>query len=70
MGNTVGIPSFELPEYDRVDPRNSADSYVYMKVTGDPRILGDPMPPLGLAPQLTDQQRDLLRQWIEQGANP
>jgi hypothetical protein len=70
LGNVVGIPSFEVPEYDRVERGNPEESYVYMKVVGDPRILGDSMPPLGLAPELSDEQRDLLYRWIQQGANP
>jgi len=70
LGNVFGIPSSEVPEYDRVDPRNPDDSYVYMKVTADSRIMGDSMPPLDLALPLSSQQRDLLRRWIEQGANP
>lgn len=70
FGNTVGVASAEQPGFDRIDPGNPDDSYVYMKVTADFRISGDPMPPQGLAPGLTGQQIDLLRQWIEQGANP
>ena len=70
LGNVLGVASSEVPEFDRVDPRNPTDSYVYMKVTADSRILGDSMPPLGLASPLSNQQLDLLREWIEQGANP
>lgn len=70
LDNVLGVASFEKPEFDRVERFNPTDSYVYMKVTGDLRIGGDSMPPLGLAPPLTDQQIDLLRQWIEQGALP
>lgn len=70
LGNVVGVASAEKPEFDRVEPWNPTDSYVYMKATGDLRISGDPMPPLNLAPPLTDQQLELLRQWIEQGALP
>lgn len=70
LGNVVAVGSSEKPEFDRVEPWNPTDSYVYMKVTGDLRIAGDPMPPQNLAPDLTDQQIELLRQWIEQGALP
>lgn len=70
LGNVVGVASAERPDFDRVEPRNPTDSYVYMKVTGDLRIGGDPMPPQNLAPPLNAQQLELLRQWIEQGALP
>jgi hypothetical protein len=70
LGNVVGVASAERPDFDRVEPRNPTDSYVYMKVTGDLRIGGDQMPPQNLAPPLTAQQLELLRQWIEQGALP
>lgn len=70
LGNVVGVASAERPDFDRVEPRNPTDSYVYMKVAGDLRIGGDPMPPQNLAPPLTAQQLELLRQWIEQGALP
>ena len=68
MANIVGVPSAEVPEYERIDPFNPADSYLYMKVTGDPRILGDQMP--ALAPPLSGPKIRLLEDWIEQGANP
>lgn len=68
MSYTVGVPSLEVPSFSRVAPRNAQDSYIYMKITGDPRILGDPMPASG--PSLSDQSIDLLRSWIDQGALP
>jgi hypothetical protein len=70
LGNVVGVASAEKPEFDLVEPWNPTDSYVYMKAIGDLRIGGDPMPPQGLAPPLTDQQLEMLRQWIEEGALP
>jgi hypothetical protein len=64
--NLVGVPSTELPAFLRVDPGDAADSYLFMKLAGDRRIAGDPMPlvgdPLGLA------ELDSIRQWIESGA--
>lgn len=68
LNNLVGVPSSERSSFDRIEPFDPQNSYVYMKVTADPRILGDPMPPLG--PPLADQQIDLLHDWIEQGAIP
>lgn len=68
MSYTVGVPSLELPAFERVTPFNADDSYVYMKVTGDPRILGDEMPASG--GPLSSQSIEVLRNWIEQGALP
>lgn len=68
MANIVSVPSAEVPAYDRIDPFDPADSYLYMKVTGDPRILGDQMPALG--PPLSGPKIRLLEDWIGQGANP
>ena len=67
LGNLRDVPSSEMPAYDRVDPFNPDDSYLYMKVTADSRISGDPMPASGSP--LSTGQLDLLRRWIEQGAN-
>ena len=66
-GNIVGIPSAEVPSFLRVEPFNAVDSYLYMKLVGDPRIEGDPMPLFG--GPLTGGQLTLIRDWIGQGAN-
>lgn len=66
LANIVGVPSFEVPQYDRIDPFNPSDSYLFMKVTGDPRILGDRMP--AQAAPLSDPKIRLLESWIENGA--
>lgn len=68
LGNTRDVASSEAPSFDRIEPGDPANSYLYMKVTADPRISGDAMPAEG-AP-LTASQLDVLRRWIEQGANP
>jgi hypothetical protein len=62
----VNRPSVEVPAFDRVEPGRPGDSYLYMKVNGDPRITGDRMPQ-GL-PQLSDAQIRLIRDWIRRGA--
>ena len=68
MGNVRNVPSAEVPEYDRIEPGRAFESYLYMKVTADERIQGDPMPAGGGS--LSAGQLDLLRRWIEEGANP
>lgn len=65
-GNLVQVSSAEVPAYKRVKPKNAADSYLYMKLSGDPRILGDPMPASG-GPLSAGELR-LIEDWIEQGA--
>jgi len=68
LANILGVPSAERPEFDRIEPFNATDSYLYMKVSGDPRILGDPMPAQGSA--LSSQRLQLLEDWIDEGAHP
>jgi hypothetical protein len=40
----VGVPSAEKPEFLRIAPGDSADSYVVMKLRADSRRAGQPMP--------------------------
>jgi hypothetical protein len=63
--STVGVDSTELSGFKRVAPGNAADSYLYMKIAGDPRIAGDRMPFGGT---LTAAEIDLVRAWIDAGA--
>ncbi len=65
-GNLVGVPSAEVPGLLRVEPGNAVDSYLYMKLAADPRILGDPMPAEG--GPLSAGQLNLIETWIDQGA--
>lgn len=65
-GNTVGVQAAEVPALMRVDPYDPDGSYLYLKISGDPSILGDPMPADGSS--LTPSDIDLVRTWIEQGA--
>ena len=62
----VGIPSVELAGFLRVDPGNPMDSYLFMKVTGDPRIVFDQMPLVG--GPLSQNEIDLIMTWIAEGA--
>lgn len=62
----VGVPSNERPELLRVDPGNPDESYLLLKIEGDPSIVGSRMP-LGRTP-LSDEQIQLVRDWIEDGA--
>ncbi len=62
----VGVPSVEPPGFLRVEPGDPEDSYLYMKVLGDPRIAGDRMPPI--LSFLDADEIDRIRRWIEAGA--
>jgi hypothetical protein len=62
---TVGVDSVELSGFKRVAPGLSRDSYLYMKIAGDPRIIGDRMP---LGGTLDASQIDAVRAWIDAGA--
>lgn len=64
-GNTVNVPSVEMPNLARVAPNDPANSYLYRKITGA-GITGDRMPQ-GLPP-LGDAQIALVRDWIRRGA--
>lgn len=65
-GNLVDVASTQIPQIARVDPRNPDQSYLFMKVTGAGGIVGSRMP-LG-QPELSEAQKDLIRNWILRGA--
>ncbi len=65
-GNTIMVQSSEIPSLNRVTPFDATNSYLYMKVSGDPRIVGDPMP--AFAPPLPPQEVQLIADWINAGA--
>jgi hypothetical protein len=64
-GYIVNVDSNEVPAYKRVAPGHSESSYLYMKISGDPRIVGDRMPMGGI---LSDADIEAIRQWIDAGA--
>jgi hypothetical protein len=64
-GNTVNVPSVEMPSLVRVKPNDPANSYLYRKITGA-GITGDRMPQT--LPPLSDAQIKLVRDWIRRGA--
>ncbi|WP_144394188.1 hypothetical protein [Pleionea sediminis] len=65
--NLVNIVAEGNSSFLRVEPENADDSFLMMKILGDP-IAGQRMP-LGLSP-LTSSEINLIRQWINQGALP
>ncbi len=63
--NIVNVASAENPALSRITPNDPDNSYLYRKITGV-NILFARMP-LGRAP-LSQDQIDLMRDWIEAGA--
>jgi hypothetical protein len=61
----VNVDAVELSGHKRVAPGNAADSYLYMKIAGDPRIVGERMPFGGM---LTQTEIEMVRAWIDAGA--
>ena len=66
FNNIVNVPSMEVPSLFRVNPGNPNESYLFLKITGAPLIVGSQMP-LG-RPTLSAEKIEIIRQWIENGA--
>lgn len=66
--NIVGVPSREVPSLQRVKPFSPDSSYLVWKIEGRQGIQGERMP-RGRTP-LSQEQIDVIRQWIANGALP
>ena len=64
--NLVNVSSQEVPDLLRVEPGNPDDSYLVRKIEGGPNIVSERMP--RGRPPLSDEQIQLIRAWIEDGA--
>jgi hypothetical protein len=64
----VGVPSTEVPTFDRVKAGDPGNSYIILKLTNAPGIVGAQMPYME-TPLLPDVI-DAIRQWITNGAPP
>jgi hypothetical protein len=62
----VGVPSTQRPQFLRIEPGDSLDSYVVMKLRNDPRKGGQPMP-LGDFP-LDSALVMRIATWAQEGA--
>lgn len=62
----VNVQSVQQDDLTLVVAGDSAASFFFNKVSSDSPTLGDRMPQF--APQLTDAQITLIRDWIDQGA--
>jgi hypothetical protein len=69
FGNTVNVPSMELPSMDRVEPFQPDASYLVHKIQGSQATVGGTGDRMPLnAPPLTAAQIDTIRSWISAGA--
>lgn len=64
--NLIEVPANGNDEFLRVEPFNPVDSYLYMKVVGDPRA-GNRMP---IGGELTEDEINMVYDWINAGAAP
>jgi hypothetical protein len=65
--NTVGVSSSQVSDIMRVEPGEPAESYLFIKITGGDRMApGTFQMPIGV--ELSDEQIDLVEDWIEGGA--
>jgi hypothetical protein len=62
----IGVASGEKPAMLRVAAGDSANSYMYWKLSGNPNINGDPMPASG--GPLSPADLALIAAWIDGGA--
>jgi hypothetical protein len=65
--NLVNVESTEVPPRLRVEPGNSAGSYMYEKISQAQPTLGARMP---LGSNLPGDEIELIRIWIDEGAQP
>jgi mono/diheme cytochrome c family protein len=68
FSNTLNVPAIELASMDRVEPGDPEHSYLWRKLEGthvDAGGSGNKMP---LSGTITDEQKALVKAWIEAGA--
>jgi hypothetical protein len=69
-GQTVNVPSGELPSMDRVEPFDTANSYLWRKVDGTHLAVGGSGAQMPLVGSLTADEVQQITDWIDDGANP
>ena len=67
--NIVGVPSVELPAFDRIEPGQPDQSYLVHKIQGTQASVGGSgqRMPLGGSP-LSQDDIDAIRAWVNAGA--
>ena len=66
QANLINVPAFDGSGFLRVQPGNAVDSYLYMKLIGDMRIVGVRMPKDN--PPLSAEELTAVRDWIVGGS--
>lgn len=66
QANLINVPATWDASFVRVKPNDPGDSYLYMKLVNDPRIMGEQMPKGG--PYLNSQELGAIFDWIGQGS--
>ena len=64
----VDVNAAQRPTSKRVVPSSSPDSYLWLKVANAPGIAGSPMPAAGTGNILSEEQKQMLKSWIDEGA--
>lgn len=67
FASLVNVDSLWIPQLKRVVPGDSANSFLYQKVSQDSPAAGARMP---IGGSLTAAEIDLIRRWIDGGALP
>ena len=63
----VGVPSQEVATYNRIQPTDFDNSYLFQKISGKAAV-GSLMPPPSTGTVLTTETKDKIKAWIVQGA--
>jgi hypothetical protein len=63
LDSVLNVPSQEVPSLNLVDTENPEESYLLMKIKGNPRIKGTTMP--AYSPPLPSDDIRIIQDWIE-----
>ena len=66
QANLINVAATSDPNFLRVEPNDPMNSYLYMKLVNDPRIVGEQMPKGG--PVLNSNELGAVFDWIGQGS--